>query len=173
MYSPRVTTDDDLRELLGDLVQANGRMVRVAARLLADTPGATESPAVWRTLAVLAAHGPLRVGELAAHSRVAQPTMTKLVGTLVERGHVLRVPDPNDARATTVAITDEGTAAYTRWRTSVATALAPFFRDLSPEDLDALRRTVRLLAERVELDDRTTPRGAHRTAPTHPEVAPQ
>ncbi|WP_159798196.1 MarR family winged helix-turn-helix transcriptional regulator [Puerhibacterium puerhi] len=146
----------ELRELLGDLVQANGRLVRVAARHLAGTRAAAESPAVWRTLGVLASRGPMRVSELAAHSRVAAPTMTKLVATLLERGHVRRTSDPSDARASTISITDDGRAAYDEWRGAVAAALAPYFTDLAPADLDALRRTVRLLQDRIELGESET-----------------
>jgi DNA-binding MarR family transcriptional regulator len=146
----------ELRDLLGDLVQTNGRLVRVAARRLVGTEAAAESPAVWRTLGVLASRGPMRVSELAAHSRVAAPTMTKLVATLLERGHVLRTADPSDARASTISITDGGRAAYEAWRGAVAAALAPYFADLPAADLDALRRTVRLLQERIELGESET-----------------
>jgi DNA-binding MarR family transcriptional regulator len=82
--------------------------------------------------------------------------MTKLVATLVERGHVHRAADPHDARASTISITDEGRTAYHGWRAAVATALAPYFADLSPADLDALRRSVRLLQERIELGESET-----------------
>ncbi len=152
-----------LRDLLGDLVEVSGRLVRVAARGLAHTRAGAESPAVWRTLGVLRTHGPLRVGELASHSRVAQPTMTKLVAALAERGHVRRLPDPTDGRAAAIEITGDGELAYQEWRAAVAAELEPHFGDLSPDDLDALRRTVRLLRERTELGERvaTADRDTH------------
>jgi DNA-binding MarR family transcriptional regulator len=150
----------ELHDLLGELVQVNGRLVRVAARRLAHTQAGVESPAVWRTLGVLLAEGPMRLGELAAHSRVAQPTMTKLVATLADRGHVRRQPDPSDARALMIAITDEGRTAYDARSAAGAAALAPYFTDLAPEDLAALRRTVELLRTRTALSERD---GAPRT----------
>jgi DNA-binding MarR family transcriptional regulator len=142
----------DLHTLLGDLVQANARLVRIAAQ----TTGSTESSATWRTLRVLQQSGPMRVGELAALSRVAQPTMTKIVAGLAERGWVQRVVDPGDARAAQVDVTPAGVAAVDAWLDELASALHPYFADLTADELDALRRTVMLLQERVELNDPTT-----------------
>jgi len=142
---------DELHGLLGELVQANARLVRIAAQ----EAGSTESPATWRTLRVLQQSGPMRIGELAALSRVAQPTMTKIVAGLAERGWVARLADESDARAWLIDVTGEGIAAVDAWVDQVASALRPYFADLSADDLDALRRTVRLLEERVELNDHT------------------
>ncbi|AYG04025.1 MarR family winged helix-turn-helix transcriptional regulator [Gryllotalpicola protaetiae] len=139
----------DLHTLLGDLVQANSRLVRIAAQ----KTGSTESSATWRTLGVLQQSGPMRVGELATLSRVAQPTMTKLVSGLAERGWARRVADPDDARAAQIAVTAAGVAAVDAWRDELASALHPYFADLDAGELDALRRTVALLQERVELND--------------------
>jgi DNA-binding MarR family transcriptional regulator len=139
----------ELRTLLSDLMQANSRLVRIAAQ----TTGSTESPAVWRTLGVLRSHGAQRIGELAALSRVAQPTMTKLVAGLAERGWVERIPDVHDARAWQIAITDAGREASDAWRVQLADALYPYFSDLDDDDIAALRRAVRVLKERVDLND--------------------
>ncbi len=144
-----MTNPDELQALLSDLVQANSRLVRIAAQVT----GNTESPATWRTLRVLQQSGPLRIGELAALSRVAQPTMTKLVAGLAERGLVERVPDQSDARAWQIDVTPAGVAAVDGWRDQLSAALEPYFADLAPDELDALRRTVRLLERRVELND--------------------
>ena len=57
----------ELRTVLGDLVSVNHRLTRLAA----SVTGSTESPAIWRTIAVLRDHGPMRLGELATVSRAA------------------------------------------------------------------------------------------------------
>ena len=149
-----MTHRSELHGLLGELVQANSRLVRIAAQ----TTGATESSATWRTLRVLERSGPLRVGELAALSRVAQPTMTKIVAGLAERGWAERVADPGDGRASQIGVTAAGVAAVDAWLDELASALHPYFDDLSDDELEALRRTVRLLQERVELNDPNRPR---------------
>jgi DNA-binding MarR family transcriptional regulator len=136
-----------LRQTLGDLVVASHRLTRVAAQ----ATGSTESPATWRTLSVLQTSGPLRLGELAAQSRVSQPTMTKLVRNLVESEWVGRIADTEDARAWQIAITAKGAAALQEWRETLSEALVPMFADLSDDELAAMRCTVEVIAARVDL----------------------
>jgi DNA-binding MarR family transcriptional regulator len=52
--------------------------------------------------------GPQRVTELVARERITQPGMTGLVSRLADAGLVERRQDPNDGRATLVAITPAG-----------------------------------------------------------------
>lgn len=137
----------DLRETLGDLVVASHRLTRLAARVT----GNTESPATWRTLSVLQSSGAMRLGELAAHSRVSQPTMTKLVRNLVESEWVKRIADSDDARAWQIAITRKGDTALQAWRDELSGALVPMFDDLTDDELEALRSTVRIIGSRVGL----------------------
>lgn len=134
-----------LRSLLGDLVAVNHRLTRLAAR----ATGSSESPAVWRTLSVLSA-GPMRLGELAELSRVAQPTATKLVSNLHARGWVERLADPADARATQTAITAAGAAALAGWRDELAGAMLPLFADLGADDIAVLQRAVEIIRERAD-----------------------
>jgi DNA-binding MarR family transcriptional regulator len=140
----------ELHRILGDLVTVNHRLTRVAA----TAAGGTESPAVWRTLSVLEMTGPIRLGELAERSRVAQPTATKIVAGLAERGWVERRADPTDARATRIAATESGLAAKQVWRNKLAEALVPLFDDLAPEDIRILERAVTIVRERVDLSER-------------------
>ena len=53
-------------------------------------------------------HGPQRVTSLAAREQVAQPTMSVIIKRLGARGLVERGVDPDDRRATLVAITSLG-----------------------------------------------------------------
>jgi DNA-binding MarR family transcriptional regulator len=145
----------ELHRILGDLVAVNHRITRVAA----IAAGSTESPAVWRTLSVLEASGPIRLGELAELSRVAQPTATKLVAGLAERGWVERQGDPTDARATRIAATDAGIAAKQAWRNKLADALLPLFDDLTAEEIHTLEQAVTIVRDRVDL--REQPNRAH------------
>ncbi len=158
MYNGAVTESIELPALIGDLVSVNSRLVRVAA----SATGSEESPAVWRTLGVLRDLGPMRLGELARISRVSQPTMTKLVNALEERGWVGRTADPGDGRAMLVAADPAGLAALDAWRTELVSVLAPAFEDLEPADLAGLARTVAVLRERLARADETIP---HHRAP--------
>jgi DNA-binding MarR family transcriptional regulator len=137
----------DLHHTLGDLVVASHRLTRLAARVT----GSTESPATWRTLSVLQSSGAMRLGELAAQSRVSQPTMTKIVRNLVESEWVKRIADTDDARAWQIAVTAKGATALQAWRDELSAALVPMFADLSDDEVEALRSTVRIIGSRVDL----------------------
>ncbi len=137
--------DDVVRALVVDLVQTGGRLSRLARRAANDPT----TSATWRTLSVLQTTSPLRLGELAQASGVAQPTMTKIVAGLVERGEVVRVTDPADHRVQQIALTDAGSAVLDKWRAHVAEALVPAFDDLTPDQLDVVRQALDLIGPRI------------------------
>ena len=137
---------DELEGLLSALVLVSNRLVRLAVHAIGDT----EPPTRWRTLSVLETHGPLRLGELAERSRVSQPTMTKAIARLEPQGHVERVADPTDARATLLRVTPAGSQALAQWCTRLSRALLPYFDTATDHELDALGDTVTLLADRLE-----------------------
>jgi len=144
MYSGGMPSD--LPALLGDLITVNHRLTRVAAHA-ADS---RESPAVWRTLSVLRQLGPIRLGEIAARSRISQPTATKLVTHLVDRGWAARLADPLDARVTSTVITKAGDAALSAWRSELAAALLPMFDGLADAELATIRGAVDILRDRLD-----------------------
>ncbi|MFF2370837.1 MarR family winged helix-turn-helix transcriptional regulator [Agromyces sp. NPDC058110] len=136
----------ELRTVLGDLVSVNNRLTRLAA----SASGNTESPAIWRTISVLRDLGPMRLGELARVSRVSQPTMTKLVRTLDERGWVRRIADVDDARAWLISVDPTGLEALAAWRDEITAALEPTFADLSDDELQTLADSVEIVRSRLE-----------------------
>ncbi len=141
------TSRRDLHAILGDLVFSAHRLTRIAAH----STSSTESPAIWRTLDALNTSGPMRTGELARHGRVSQPTMSKIIRLLEQRGWVARVADPTDARATVLELSEEGRAALATWRETVLTALTPRFEALSDEQLNTLDSAAGILAELVSI----------------------
>lgn len=150
--------ETQLQEAISDLIQVSHRMARLAAHV----SGNTESPASWRTLSVLQAMGPMRLGELAERSRVTQPTMTKLVHNLVGRGWVVRLADASDARAWQIAVTRDGEEALGGWRRAIGALLAPLFAGITDGELRTLQESVRIVSEgerradRVRLGQKTT-----------------
>src|SRR4051794_27490460 len=60
------------------------------------------------TLSSVEALGPVRLGDLAAHEGVTAPTQSRLVASLEQQGLLRRMPDPEDRRATLLAITPQG-----------------------------------------------------------------
>lgn len=76
---------------------------------MADPSGRMAGPARMRMLeALAAASAPLSVSALGEAIGVDQPRASRLVQQGVERGFVRREVDPDDARRTRIALTDEG-----------------------------------------------------------------
>ena len=92
----------------------------------------------------------MRLGELAKVSRVTQPTMTKLVHALDERGWIRRMADSGDARAMLISVDPRGLAALDGWRSELAHALAPTFADLDDAELETLAAAVEIVRARLE-----------------------
>lgn len=110
-----------------------------------------EAPAAqWRTLSLLRDHGPQRIGDLAALSRVTQPGMTRLVTQMSDAGLLERHADASDSRATVVFATDAGLLALAEWMQVLSDALAPRFSDLSDEDWTAIRRAADIIATHTQ-----------------------
>ncbi|MCC9053485.1 MarR family transcriptional regulator [Microbacterium sp. F2E] len=132
--------DDLLRLVLG----ANA-LTRVASLETRN-----EAPAAqWRTLSLLREHGPQRIGDLAALSRVTQPGMTRLVAQMADAGLLERGHDEHDSRATVVTVTPAGLAALDEWIQVLGAALAPRFSDLDADDWAAIRRAADVVDART------------------------
>jgi DNA-binding MarR family transcriptional regulator len=87
--------------------QLERRIARVT-QLLRASAAAGRSVGSLLTLRRLDDEGPQRITDLAAAELVAQPTMTGIVRRLEQDGLVVRTPDPQDARASRIALTDAG-----------------------------------------------------------------
>lgn len=134
--------DTPRRRLIVDIVTATSRITRIAAQASGNPTPVT----VWRILSLLEAEGAQRIGEIASALRVTQPGITKLAATLEEQSLVTRSDDPDDARATVLAITHEGSQALGDWKVELGEALSPMFARLSDEDWNHLERAARILA---------------------------
>jgi len=140
-YVPWVARQNDLERLL--------IAVHSLARIAASETGSTTPQAQWRTLSLLENRGAMRLGELAAASRVTQPGMTRLVGQMADAGLVERSADPDDSRAVVVAATEKGLAELADWRTRLAEVLTPWFDDLDDDEWAALHTTASILEART------------------------
>ena len=78
------------------------------ARRLRKEAGSGLSPSQGSALAAVHNHGPLTLGALAEHERVAPPTITKVVAFLEAEGLVVRSADPTDGRVSRVTTTKAG-----------------------------------------------------------------
>lgn len=101
-----VPTTEDASEMAGRLRLSATRL----ARRLRQEADAGLTPSQLSALAVIDHHGPLTLGSLAEHERVAPPSITKVVTKLEADGFVVRRRDPEDRRSTWVAVSDRGAA---------------------------------------------------------------
>jgi DNA-binding MarR family transcriptional regulator len=111
---------------------------------------AAPHPTQFIVLALLAQHGALRVGELAARIPCPQPTATTTVAGLQTAGLVTREVDPADGRAALVLITEAGRRTVRAAAQREAEALAALLATVEEEDLRILRAAIPLLSGLAE-----------------------
>jgi len=66
----------------------------------------------WRVIRVLAAEGELETGELAEHSFLLGPSLTRILQALEADNLILRKPDKTDQRRYRISLSQSGNARY-------------------------------------------------------------
>lgn len=132
-----------------ELLSVVSRLNRLATQRVAlPIPGAQA-----RLLSTIEDLDVARISDLAAVDHCSQPTMTTQVRRLEDAGLTTRTPDPLDARAVLIRITQKGIETMARVRQDRAAALDPELDRLSAEDRQTLADAVevlrRFLAEAV------------------------
>ena len=147
--SPSTTDHDELVELAGSLDM-------LLAWVRRNTPPSEYSMTARTTVTRLANDGPARISDLARLEGVTQPAMTGLVNRLAGEGLVRRDPDPSDARAALVALTDAGQAFVEQRRAQRTRMLAAQMEQLDPADQAALLSAGSAIARLTQLSPRTS-----------------
>ena len=124
-----------------------------AARTLRRESQAGISPTMLAALTTIERHGPMTAGDLAAHEQVRKPTVTRILGALVDEDLVERTPDPIDRRVSWVRLTPKGRALMRSVRRRSDRYLAERLRRLDPDDLLTLEQAAEIL-------DRVTEQGS-------------
>ncbi len=139
---------------------AANELLRLAARLSRWASASTsfEVPfAQARLLALIDELAPVRVSTLADADHSSQPTVTGQVDRLVTSGLVHRAPDPSDARASLVRLTDEGAGALVRMRAARAEVLNPAIAQLDGEGMQRVGVAIDVLSELLDLTSSPVP----------------
>ena len=71
--------------------------------------------------------------------------MTSAVNRLADDGLVIRQPDPADARAQLVVLTDTGRQLLEEYRQQIAAVIQPKLEHLTADDYATIQRTVEIL----------------------------
>jgi DNA-binding MarR family transcriptional regulator len=80
---------------------------------------------------------PITASELAKRRNVSPQSASVLLQSMVERGWLVRIPDPNDRRQSLLQITPEGLARAQAAKDQIASRLARFLVDLTSEEIAA------------------------------------
>ena len=132
------------KELSSDIAGGIAEALRVGASVMIRHLARGTSLTSRNVLAALAVEGPSRLTALATATGIAQPAMTQLVGRLEREGLVVRLIDPEDARATLVAITDAGRALRDELHQSLHEHMAELLDRLPPDDQATLALAMRV-----------------------------
>ncbi len=123
-------------------------MMALGRRMRHRQPGDEVDFSAFPILKLLALHGPMRLSTLAAMLELDASTVSRHARQLEDRGLLDRADDPDDGRATRVAVSDHGTDCLAKGiearKGMVTTALEGF----SPEE----RETLRLLLHRLVVE---------------------
>ncbi len=131
----------------GELEGAVGFWLRLAQqqdlkafnRLFADA-GITQP--LYAMLLAIAARPGLRQADIGERLRMRQPNLVEPIDTLIDRGLIVRRPDPNDGRAQAIDLTPAGVALLERLRVAHGQLIASYRERLGA---DGYARLVDLL----------------------------
>lgn len=98
-----------------------------------------------------------RIGDLARAERCTQPTMTAQVHRLQAQGLVSRVPDPADARAARISLTEQGRRTLADIRRARAGIVESLVERLDAADRARLHEAVRALSALLDAAYRQEP----------------
>ena len=130
-------TDEDGVTVAARLNLIVGRLMRTIRQHAA----AGLTPSQLSALVTVDERGPLRISALATQESLGAPAATRVVASLEEAGLVMRSSDPDDKRASLIALTEDGSETLKALRQERATGLGA--------QLDALSEPERRLLERA------------------------
>jgi len=91
------------------------------------------------------AGGDATTADVADHLGITKQAASQLVEQLVGRGYVTRRPDPTDARARLLILTDRGRACTAAAEAAAAETVAGWRAQLDPAQFDTLRDVLRAI----------------------------
>jgi DNA-binding MarR family transcriptional regulator len=127
------------------LMHRSSRLLRLLTSFGARELSRTESGLMLTLL-----EGPLRITELAESEALAQPTVTRLVDNLQQRGLVVRDRHADDGRVVVVSISAAGRQTIESSRTQVQALMRDTVQELSDEELAELVAASETLGRMVE-----------------------
>ncbi|WP_137724997.1 MarR family winged helix-turn-helix transcriptional regulator [Prescottella subtropica] len=145
---------DPITELESELVDM-WRRGRIQTRERARAINPKLDPACYPLLTILARGDAVPMSELVTDLAVEKSTLTRQIDAVVRLGLVERRPDPHDARARLVALTEPGRTQLTALRESTIAGWRERLSRWDPADVRQLTELLRRLAASTNRDDAT------------------
>ncbi len=121
------------------------------ARRLRQLSEARLTPSQHSVMTSIHRHGPLTLGALAEHERVAPPTISRVVAKLESEDLVERRPDPDDGRIVRVVTTAKGAELLEAARSRKVAWLDDHLSRLSSEDRERISAALPAIERLLEL----------------------
>ena len=132
-------------------IETGVRLIRIVKRAVRTSPTtATVSLSGLRTLAYLADSPGGCLSDVAEHLLVGNPTASKVVDDLVERGLLERVADSSDRRKLALTATKAGKHLVTTAAQPAQEQIAERLSRLTPGERESVRAGLQLLHEQLE-----------------------
>jgi DNA-binding MarR family transcriptional regulator len=149
--SPAAADSDTIRTAAGliDVTRLRVALARLSRRMRRHSLAGL-TPTQLAALSTVEQSGPLRLGDLAAAEGIAPSTLTRMVAVLEELGYVRRDADPRDARASTLAITQQGHDTLEHLRAEGTAMLTQWLAQLDPGHRAALATAIPALEALAE-----------------------
>lgn len=130
---------------LEDAVRLRLVLMRLGRRIRQSATGEL-TPSQLSVLATIVTHGPLTLGDVAAHERVQPPSITRTVKALERLGLVART-SASDRRVTMVELTLVGEATMDEIRSARTQWLAEQLSTLGPQEVSRLSKALPILEQ--------------------------
>jgi DNA-binding MarR family transcriptional regulator len=114
-------------------------MVSLGRRMRHRAPGDQIDLSVWPVLKTLVHNGPMRLSTLAAELGLDASTVSRHVRQLEGRGLLQRTDDPDDGRASRVAVSEHGSACLEEGAQARRAVIAAVLDQWDDQDRDQLR----------------------------------
>jgi DNA-binding MarR family transcriptional regulator len=125
-------------------------VMKLARRLRQQRSDDDISTGQYSVLGALVTHGPRTPRELADHERVQPPSMTRILGSLVDAGLVMRTDHPIDGRQVLMSVTDQGLRVVQETRRQRTAWLARRLAELTPDERATLAEASRIALRLAE-----------------------
>jgi DNA-binding MarR family transcriptional regulator len=149
------TTEEVTRELLAVLPLLN----RIVVTEVRREAGEETTMPQFRVLAHLV-DGPLTLSVLARKRRVSLQSMGELAQALVERGWVVRMPDPTDRRQHLLHLTEQGREHYERAQEQALRRLVPLLDELTGDEIAAVQQALPALRRVLAREEKVVCNGS-------------